>query len=407
MRSKHLEVDDLPAEGDELVVDLELHEHLERCPGCRERARPYLRIATWIARAKTLHRAPPGWHERTLARVLATSSAAQPIAEDSGHEVEDPTTPRVVARVDLHRKSPTASDTTLSASVGARVPVSKAQRRKHWSRVVFPVATAAIMLVIASTLLLSGDEPAPGLAMRSTLPGALPGATPGAIELSGHPLSVPASQATASPAPPAAPANDTQANDTQANDTQANDTQANDTHGTTEPVASKRPGQRSRVAPAGAGIPDSARPRRGGAVTVDWPRDEDPVVPADRAESPREPDILEIARKPRVALRRAPTVPTPGEQARDDEAKLAETMRAHIESLRAPLVECIAAHGNVPHGSKVELVVPPDGRSMKVTITPVQVHSSPLGTCILNVFKKAVFPQSETGYAFRVALTGK
>lgn len=257
-------------EGEALLAELggELYAHVEQCPDCSARIRGYRRVASWIAEGKALHRAPSGWQGRTLARVLATSSPVPTSVDEPSHEVEDPTTPCVLAGIELHRASPArSSDTALAASAGARVPVPKAQHRKRWSRVVFPIATAASMLVIASSLLLSGDERAPNLAMRSESPGA----TPLEPAPSAHtPPAPPPSQASSPPTQPTVPANDPQMNDPQTNDPQASDPQ-----GTADPVAIKLPGRRAGAAPAGEGIPDRMRTRRGGPVTVDW--DENPT----------------------------------------------------------------------------------------------------------------------------------
>jgi hypothetical protein len=58
-------------EDEDLLAELggTLDEHAAHCPDCSERLRGYEQIAALLADGATDHRAPPGWKQRTLARV--------------------------------------------------------------------------------------------------------------------------------------------------------------------------------------------------------------------------------------------------------------------------------------------------------------------------------------------------
>jgi hypothetical protein len=224
----------------------ELHGHVEQCPDCSARVRGYQRIAGWIAEGKTQHRAPAGWQRRTLARVLAASSPARSSANEPG-EVEAP------------------------AEVRAPAPQVR-HRVRHWSRVVVPLASAAIIAMIVATVLTDGEPPAQSVALRSESPRAMPLGTP--------PVP-PSSPASAQPTEPAVPESEPHANAEQA-----------------PWAAVERPDRRSGSAPAAEGA--TARDeRRGGTVTVDWAEGRDPTRPnpSERTELDVLMETIRAARK--------------------------------------------------------------------------------------------------------------
>jgi eukaryotic-like serine/threonine-protein kinase len=70
----------------------------------------------------------------------------------------------------------------------------------------------------------------------------------------------------------------------------------------------------------------------------------------------------------------------------------------YLEVVRARQVDanrCATAHGNPPPGTRVVIVVAPDGRPKSVTIVPEAVDTTPLGACIKDVFKAATFPRGD------------
>jgi len=79
----------------------------------------------------------------------------------------------------------------------------------------------------------------------------------------------------------------------------------------------------------------------------------------------------------------------------------------YLEVVRAKQVDanrCATAHGNPPPGTRVVIVVAPDGRPKSVTIVPGTVDTTPLGACIKNVFKAATFPRGDKDHDLEVKL---
>jgi serine/threonine-protein kinase len=77
------------------------------------------------------------------------------------------------------------------------------------------------------------------------------------------------------------------------------------------------------------------------------------------------------------------------------------------EVVRAKKVDanrCATAHGNPPPGTRVVIVVAPDGHPRSVTIDPGSVDATPLGACIKNVFKAATFPRGDKDHDLEVKL---
>ena len=74
---------------------------------------------------------------------------------------------------------------------------------------------------------------------------------------------------------------------------------------------------------------------------------------------------------------------------------------------RAKQVEatrCADEHGTPPPGTRLVIVVAPDGHPRRIAIEPASVDATPLGTCIKNVFKGAVFPRGERDHDLEIKL---
>jgi len=65
---------------------------------------------------------------------------------------------------------------------------------------------------------------------------------------------------------------------------------------------------------------------------------------------------------------------------------------------------CATEHGNPPPGTRVVIVVAPDGHPRTVTIEPERVDATPLGACIKNVFRSATFPRGEKDHPVAINL---
>jgi serine/threonine protein kinase len=77
------------------------------------------------------------------------------------------------------------------------------------------------------------------------------------------------------------------------------------------------------------------------------------------------------------------------------------------EVVRAKQIDanrCVTAHGNPPPGTRVVIVVAPDGHPKSVTIDPESVDTTPLGSCIRKVFKAATFPRDDKDHDLEVKL---
>jgi serine/threonine-protein kinase len=65
---------------------------------------------------------------------------------------------------------------------------------------------------------------------------------------------------------------------------------------------------------------------------------------------------------------------------------------------------CATEHGNPLPGTRVIIVVAPDGQPRSVTIDPARAGATPLGVCIKKVFKTATFPRGDKDHDLEVKL---
>jgi len=75
-----------------------------------------------------------------------------------------------------------------------------------------------------------------------------------------------------------------------------------------------------------------------------------------------------------------------------------------LTAKQADANRCAVQHGNLPPGARLQITIAPDGHPRQLVIEPVSVDATPLGACIKNVFKTAVFPRSEDDFALEVNL---
>ena len=64
-----------------------------------------------------------------------------------------------------------------------------------------------------------------------------------------------------------------------------------------------------------------------------------------------------------------------------------------VQRKRAEVDRCLTMHGNPPPGTRVALVVGPDGHLKASTFAPKTVGTTPLGSCITGVFEATMFPR--------------
>jgi eukaryotic-like serine/threonine-protein kinase len=79
----------------------------------------------------------------------------------------------------------------------------------------------------------------------------------------------------------------------------------------------------------------------------------------------------------------------------------------YFEVVRAKQVDatrCVTEHGNPPPGTRVVILVAPDGHPKNITLDPESVGATPLGACIKNVFKAATFPRNDRDHQLEVKL---
>jgi len=65
---------------------------------------------------------------------------------------------------------------------------------------------------------------------------------------------------------------------------------------------------------------------------------------------------------------------------------------------------CATEHGNPPPGTRVVILVAPDGHPKSVTLAPESVGATPVGACIKNVFKAVTFPRNDKDHKLEVKL---
>ncbi|HEX7841362.1 MAG TPA: hypothetical protein VF469_27980, partial [Kofleriaceae bacterium] len=78
--------------------------------------------------------------------------------------------------------------------------------------------------------------------------------------------------------------------------------------------------------------------------------------------------------------------------------------RAGVDFMQPGVSRCATAHGNPPQGTRVVIVVGPDGHSKHVTIEPPSVDAGPLGACIRNVVKTVRFSRGDQDRELEVKL---
>ncbi len=66
---------------------------------------------------------------------------------------------------------------------------------------------------------------------------------------------------------------------------------------------------------------------------------------------------------------------------------------AVLQAHRPGINKCAQEHGAPPSGVKVVIVVATDGRAKTISLEPVGLNGTPLGTCIKNVLSAAAFPK--------------
>jgi hypothetical protein len=133
-------------------------------------------------------------------------------------------------------------------------------------------------------------------------------------------------------------------------------------------------------------------------ITIGRP---DPTSPAP---SPAPPPVTEPTDKPTDKHHTGPTsnpthkvMPHPV----DPNAPYKHVIVAKLPEVR----RCVADHGDLPSGTKLEIQIAPDGHPRDTTFDPVSVGATPLGTCIKKVFRGVVFPHADKDIFVPVAIT--
>jgi serine/threonine-protein kinase len=144
----------------------------------------------------------------------------------------------------------------------------------------------------------------------------------------------------------------------------------------------------------------------GSNILVAGPR---PTAPRARPDEPP-PAAPESAAAPTTAdsnaatATEAPATPMPH---RDPGKTRHATVDPYRDVVRAKQVEatrCADEHGQPPPGTRLVIVVGPDGHPKRIAIEPASVDATPLGTCIKNVFKAAAFPRGDRDHELEIKL---
>ena len=75
-----------------------------------------------------------------------------------------------------------------------------------------------------------------------------------------------------------------------------------------------------------------------------------------------------------------------------------------LKARQADANRCTAAHGELPPGVRLEILIGPDGHPRSVTLVPASVDVTPLGACIKKVFRTATFPRGDRDFNLDVRL---
>ncbi len=113
---------------------------------------------------------------------------------------------------------------------------------------------------------------------------------------------------------------------------------------------------------------------------------------ADRGGSPAEPPVEEARRD---ASGKAPA---------DRRRPAVDPYQERVKARKAEADRCTAAHGDLPPGTSMKIVIAPDGHPRSVTLAPAAVDATPLGTCIKKVFRTVAFPRTDHDYDLDVRL---
>jgi hypothetical protein len=102
---------------------------------------------------------------------------------------------------------------------------------------------------------------------------------------------------------------------------------------------------------------------------------------------------------PPVEARRDPPRKPPGEP-----QPAADPYQERLKARKAEADRCTVAHGDVPPGTTMTIVIGPDGHPKRVALDPAEVDATPLGACIRRVFRGATFPRADRDHEINVRI---
>ncbi len=94
----------------------------------------------------------------------------------------------------------------------------------------------------------------------------------------------------------------------------------------------------------------------------------------------------------------------PGKATADRRRPAADPYQERVRARKAEADRCTAAHGDLPPGTSMKIVISPDGHPRSVTLAPAAVDATPLGACIKKVFRGVTFPRTDHDYDLDVRL---
>jgi len=72
-----------------------------------------------------------------------------------------------------------------------------------------------------------------------------------------------------------------------------------------------------------------------------------------------------------------------------------DPFNAAVKRKKPEVDRCVTTHGSPPPGTRVVVVVGPDGHAKAITLEPRTVDATPLGSCIRSVFEATLFPHGD------------
>jgi eukaryotic-like serine/threonine-protein kinase len=125
-----------------------------------------------------------------------------------------------------------------------------------------------------------------------------------------------------------------------------------------------------------------------------------PIPPPPPSSEPSAELLVGASAEPSAEARRD----APGKAPVDRRRPAGDSYQEVVKARKVDADRCAAAHGALPPGARMEILIGPDGHPKSVTLAPAAVDATPLGACIKKVFRGVTFPRGDRDYNLDVRL---